>query len=103
MLANIYKISTSDIALFNDFDIIFKNIPRCIEIEKYDNDTSCVHITNIYIIDALYDIKKELGEFYNKFKSIDLEKTIEINSLHYNNMYKLSMDYKTGDYILCID
>jgi hypothetical protein len=94
MLANIYEIKTLNNLLFNEIDIIFKNIPKCIKLEGYNNDGDIAYLSNIYIIDSIYDIKKELGELYDKFQSIYLLQTIEIDSLYYNNMYKLSFDYK---------
>jgi hypothetical protein len=96
MIANIYEIKTADVLLFDELNIIFKNIPKCIELECYNNDDEIAYISNIYIIDALYDIKKELGDLYNKFQSIYLLSTIDIDSLYYNDMYKLSMNYKNN-------
>jgi hypothetical protein len=102
MIANIYEIKTADVLLFDELNIIFKNIPKCIELEGYNNDDEIAYISNIYILDALYDIKKELGDLYDKFQSIYLLTTIDINSLYYNDMYKLSMNYKNdgNSYIL---
>ena len=97
MLANIYQITASNNLLFNEIDIIFKNIPKCIELEGYNNGDDIAYLSNIYIIDSIYDIKKELGELYDKFRGIYLLQTIVIDSLYYNNMYKLSINYKNDN------
>ena len=94
MLVNIYYVTSNYLSLI-EFEGIFKNIPKCIVIENYgDYDES--GLTNIYAIDAKYDLQKELGDLYDKL-NIYKECTIEIKELYYNENYKLSRNYNKNN------